>query len=112
MPTLRFAWCGRCRRRWSPDGLGSRCCAFRCDSDLGQLAAIRAGFGIGVCQYGVAGSVAPALVAILPREVRFELEVWLVMHEALRKTTRIKLMFDHLVAEMSGYVARSQGPTR
>ncbi len=28
--------------------------AFRCDSDLGQLAAIRAGLGIGVCQYGIA----------------------------------------------------------
>src|SRR5689334_20215877 len=40
--------------------------AFRCDSDLGQLAAIRAGFGIGVCQYGVASAPMP-LVAILPQ---------------------------------------------
>ena len=85
--------------------------AYRCDSDLGQLAAIRAGFGIGMCQYGVA-STPPALVAILPQVVRFELEVWVVMHEALRKTARIKLMFDHLVAEMGAYVARSQEPAR
>jgi DNA-binding transcriptional LysR family regulator len=84
--------------------------AFRCDSDLGQLAAIRAGFGIGVCQYGVAAN--PSLVAILPQQLRFDLDVWVVMHEALRKTTRVKLMFDHLVEEMGHYVARSQGPPR
>ena len=84
--------------------------AFRCDSDLGQLAAIRAGFGIGACQYGVAAN--PPLVAILPQQVRFDLDIWVVMHEALRKTTRVKAMFDHLVEEMTHYVARSQGPPR
>ncbi|HTV52647.1 MAG TPA: LysR family transcriptional regulator, partial [Steroidobacteraceae bacterium] len=63
--------------------------AFRCDSDLGQLAAIRAGFGIGVCQYGIA--IDPPLVSILPRELRFELEMWVVMHEVLRTTARVKL---------------------
>src|SRR5690242_10839198 len=55
--------------------------AFRCDSDLGQLAAIRAGFGIGVCQYGVAASSNPPLVSLLPNHFRFELEIWIVMHE-------------------------------
>src|SRR6202000_1912665 len=29
--------------------------AFRCDHDLAQLAALRAGFGIGICQNGIAG---------------------------------------------------------
>lgn len=77
--------------------------AFRCDSDLGQLAAIRAGLGIGMCQYGVA--IDPPLVAILPREVRLELEVWVVMHEVLRSTTRVRLIFDHLVAGLARYVA-------
>jgi DNA-binding transcriptional LysR family regulator len=84
--------------------------AFRCDSDLGQLAAIRAGFGIGLCQYGVAAS--PPLLAILPRQFRFDLDVWVVMHEGLRKSTRVKSMFDHLVEEMSRYVASSQGPPK
>jgi DNA-binding transcriptional LysR family regulator len=86
--------------------------AYRCDSDLGQLAAIRAGFGIGMCQYGVAASSNPPLVAVLPQEVRFELDIWIVMHEALRKTARIKMMFDHLVAGFGQYVARSGGPAR
>jgi DNA-binding transcriptional LysR family regulator len=82
--------------------------AFRCDSDLGQLAAIRAGFGIGVCQYGIA--IAPPLVSILPRELRFELEMWVVMHEVLRTTARVKLMFDHLVAGLTQYAATSVAP--
>jgi DNA-binding transcriptional LysR family regulator len=86
--------------------------AYRCDSDLGQLAAIRAGFGVGVCQYGVAASSNPPLVAVLPQEVRFELDIWIVMHEALRKTARIRMMFDHLVASFAQYVARSGGPAR
>ena len=82
--------------------------AFRCDSDLGQLAAIRAGFGIGVCQYGVAAD--PPLVAILPGALRFELEMWVVMHEVLRTTTRVKLMFDHLIAGLTRYAATSVPP--
>ncbi|MGH8170694.1 MAG: LysR substrate-binding domain-containing protein, partial [Steroidobacteraceae bacterium] len=79
--------------------------AFRCDSDLGQLAAIRAGLGIGLCQYGVA--LDPPLVSILPRQVRLELEMWVVMHEVLRTTARAKLMFDHLAAGLARYVATS-----
>jgi DNA-binding transcriptional LysR family regulator len=82
--------------------------AFRCDSDLGQLAAIRAGFGIGMCQYGVA--IDPPLVSILPRQLRLELEIWVVMHEVLRKTARVRLMFDHLVARLTQYVATSVPP--
>jgi DNA-binding transcriptional LysR family regulator len=82
--------------------------AFRCDSDLGQLAAIRAGLGLGLCQYGVA--VRPPLVAMLTQQVRFELPMWVVMHEALRKVTRTKLMFDHLVSALTAYAATSRGP--
>lgn len=82
--------------------------AFRCDSDLGQLAAIRAGVGIGVCQYGLA--VDPPLVSILPRELRLDLEIWVVMHEVSRTNPRVKLLFDHLVAGLTQYIATSGIP--
>jgi len=95
-----------------PAPLSRELFAYRCDSDLGQLAAIRAGFGIGVCQYGVAASSSPPLVSVLPQEFRFELDIWIVMHEALRKTARTRLMFDHLVAGFTQYAARSAGPPR
>ncbi len=67
---------------------------FRTDSDLAQLAAIRAGLGIGICQNRFA---APShLVRVLP-EVSVKLECWIVMHEDLKHMRRVKLVFDYLV---------------
>jgi DNA-binding transcriptional LysR family regulator len=79
----------------------------RTDNDLAQLAAIRAGFGIGVCQVGIARRE-PHLVPVLPDAFGFDLEVWVAMHEDLRATRRMRLMFDHLAAELWVYVASSQ----
>jgi DNA-binding transcriptional LysR family regulator len=79
----------------------------RTDNDLAQLAAIRAGFGIGVCQVGIARRE-PDFVPVLPDVFGFDLEVWIAMHEDLRATRRMRLMFDHLAAELWVYVASSQ----
>jgi len=79
----------------------------RTDNDLAQLAAIRAGFGIGVCQLGIARRE-PDLVQVLPDAFGVELEVWVAMHENLRATGRVRLMFDHLAAELWIYVVSSQ----
>src|SRR4051812_30269985 len=54
--------------------------AFRADSDLAQLAAVRAGFGLGFIQHGVARRD-PDLVPVCPGQIGFDLPVWLVMHE-------------------------------
>jgi DNA-binding transcriptional LysR family regulator len=81
--------------------------ALRTDNDLAQLAAIRAGFGIGVCQLGIARRE-PDLIQLLPDGFVFELEVWVAMHEDLRAARRMRLMFDHLAAELQVYVASSQ----
>jgi len=80
--------------------------AFRSDSDLAQLAAIRAGFGIGGCQIGLARRD-PNLVQLF-HDLGFKLETWVVMHEDLKSSRRMRLMFDHLVAELTDYVATSQ----
>ena len=86
--------------------------AFRSDSDAAQLAALRAGFGIGACQAGIAGRD-PALVAVLPREVEFGLEMWLAMHEDLRTSRRVRLVYDHLAAGLSDYAgAGGRGAAR
>ena len=81
---------------------------FRSDSDLAQLAALRAGFGIGGCMYGIARRD-PNLVHVLPG-VGFEMEMWVVMHEDLKSSRRMRLMFDHLVEALSAYAATSQAP--
>jgi DNA-binding transcriptional LysR family regulator len=82
---------------------------FRSDNDIAQLAALRAGIGIGACQLSIAARSAD-LVAVLPRAISFKLEMWLVMHENLRATRRVKLVFDHLAEQLSTYV-RAQPKT-
>jgi len=77
--------------------------ALRSDNDLAQLAALRAGFGIGGAQVAIAARE-PELVRVMPDRVRLELEMWLAMHEDLRASRRVRLMFDHLVEGLSDYV--------
>lgn len=72
--------------------------AYRTDSDVGQLAAVRAGIGIGVCQLPLAGE----LVRVLPK-LSFALPVWVVTHEDLRHTRRVAEVFEHLVRELTAY---------
>lgn len=69
--------------------------ALRADSDLAQLAAIRAGFGIGVCQVPVARRD-PDLVRVLADAVAVELGLWVVMHEDLKSSARCRAVFDAL----------------
>ena len=80
--------------------------AFRSDSDLAQLGALRAGFGIGGAQVGIARRDLN-LVQVLPG-VRLDMEIWVVMHEDLKASRRMKLMFDHLVAELIEYASTSR----
>jgi DNA-binding transcriptional LysR family regulator len=70
--------------------------AFRADSDLVQLALIRAGAGIGGCQVALARRD-PRLVRVLPPVV-LRLETWVAMHGNLRTSRRHKVVFDALVA--------------
>jgi DNA-binding transcriptional LysR family regulator len=77
--------------------------AFRCDSDIGQTAALLAGFGIGACQVALAKR--DGLVPVLPGTFDFKLDVWIVMHKDLRSTRRMRLMFDHLCKYLARHVA-------
>lgn len=75
---------------------------FRTDSDLGQLAAIRAGIGIGVCHVGL-GERDPDLIRVLPDGFKMEFETWVVTHEDLQHVRRVRLVFDALVEGLSAY---------
>ena len=63
--------------------LGAGAYALRRDSDLVRLAAIRARFGIGICQVRLA-SRDPSMVRVLPDLLNIPLETWLAMDENLR----------------------------
>jgi DNA-binding transcriptional LysR family regulator len=71
--------------------------AFRCESDLAQLALLRAGAGIGFCQKGIALRD-PQLVPVLPDLPVMKLPLWVAMHADLRHSPRCKTVFDGLVA--------------
>jgi DNA-binding transcriptional LysR family regulator len=81
---------------------------FRTDSDLAQLAAIRAGIGVGFCQVGLAARD-PALERIIPG-LAIHLETFVVTHEDLRDVRRIRIVFDALVEGLAAY-ARWGGPS-
>lgn len=78
--------------------------AFRCDYDLAQLAALRSGFGIGVCHAGIARRD-PDLLPLLGKQFKVELEIWIVMHNELKRIPRMRLMFDHLALNLAQYAA-------
>jgi DNA-binding transcriptional LysR family regulator len=80
--------------------------AFRSDSDLAQLAALSAGFGIGASQMGIARRD-KNLVPVLHSEFILTMEVWLAMHRDLRSSRRIRLMFDQLATHLSAYAKSS-----
>ena len=76
--------------------------ALRTDSDIAHLMAIKAGFGIGLCQTALARQD-PNLVRVLP-SVGLQLGVWLAMHENLRSTPRCRAVFDGLATGLAKHV--------
>src|SRR5579863_489107 len=77
--------------------------ALRTDNQLAQLAAIRAGFGVGVCQVGLAKRD-PALVRLLADQFEMALDIWLAMHQDLKATPRCRVAFDALAEGLTRYV--------
>ncbi len=78
--------------------------AVRTDSDAAQLALIRAGSGIGICQVALAARDRQ-LVRVLPELVSVDLETWLTMHEGLRNSPRCKATFDALLGGLQAYLS-------
>jgi DNA-binding transcriptional LysR family regulator len=79
---------------------------FRSDNDVAQLAALKAGFGVGVAQHGIAHRY--GLTRVMPNVNLFTLTTWVVMHENLKGSRRMRLMFDHLVAGLSDWIAEAR----
>jgi DNA-binding transcriptional LysR family regulator len=78
----------------------------RCDSDLAQLALLRSGAGIGICQVSLA-SRSPDLIRLLPDEFALTLTTWVVMNEGLKGSPRCRAAFDGLVAGLRRYIRQN-----
>lgn len=96
----------RAMRKRAP-GLDGIRFALRTDSDIAQLMAIKAGFGIGICQVALARRD-PALERVLPDAFVLRLGVWLAMHENLRSTPRCRVAFDGLAAGLATHVDKAK----
>jgi len=73
--------------------------AFRCDSDIGHLAAVRAGLGLGFVQCAIA-DLESDLIRVLPKTLAVSMSVWLAMHEDLRNEPSVHAVFQHLAASL------------
>lgn len=81
--------------------------AYRTDSDVAQLAATRAGLGIGLCQVPLAHR-SPDLIRVLADQVSYPLDTWVVMHEDLRRVQRVRHVFRHISAHLSTYIQKAE----
>jgi DNA-binding transcriptional LysR family regulator len=77
--------------------------SLRTDNDIAQLAMVRSGYGIGVCQVQIGRRY--GFQRVLADEFKMRLEMWVCMHETLRGSPRMRLMFDHLAQELGAYAA-------
>jgi DNA-binding transcriptional LysR family regulator len=77
--------------------------AMRTDNNLAQLALIRCGAGIGVCQAAIARRD-DSVVRLFPRHFSLQMETWITMHEDLRNNPRCRVAFDALVKGLQQYV--------
>jgi DNA-binding transcriptional LysR family regulator len=97
-PTLFVRSAGKSLSGWRREAF-----AMRTDNNLAQLALIRAGAGIGVCQAAIAHRE-EALVRLFARQVSLSLDTWVTMHEDLRNSPRCRVAFDALVKGLQKYV--------
>ena len=77
--------------------------SLRTDQDAAQMALLKAGAGISGCHIPVANQM-PDLVPVLHDQFGFDLEMWLVMHEDLRRIARMRALFDHLDQGLRSYL--------
>lgn len=82
---------------WKREGF-----AYRCDSNLAQMALVRAGAGIGGYQVGLAARDLN-LVRVLEKELHMTMSTWVTMHSDLRHSARCKTVFDVLVGGLKAF---------
>jgi DNA-binding transcriptional LysR family regulator len=65
------------------------------NSSAAQLSAVQAGFGVGILSHRWA-SIAGKLTRVLPEFTAASIDLWLVTHEELRHSARMRAVFDFI----------------
>jgi len=102
-PTAFIRGAGKSFSAWRREGF-----SIRTDNNLAQLALIRSGAGIGVCQVAIAHRD-DRIVRILPKQIALSLETWVTMHQDLRNSPRCRVTFDALVEGLEQYAHSTRG---
>jgi DNA-binding transcriptional LysR family regulator len=76
--------------------------ALRCDSVAVMASAVRAGFGLAALPCSI-GDSEPDLVRVLPPHPEMGVEAWLLMHEDMKRSARVRVVADALYEAMLGY---------
>jgi len=79
--------------------------SMRTDSDLAQMALLRAGAGIGAYQVALARRD-PMLIRVLALHFALRLPTWITMHEGLRDSPHCRVTFDALVECLTTHTAQ------
>jgi DNA-binding transcriptional LysR family regulator len=73
---------------------------FRSDSMMARHAVVESGFGLGMYCVDIAANI-PGLKRILEKEVSLPLEVWLCAHDELKRSARMRYVWERLSSELS-----------
>ena len=93
----------RLERCFTPEKIVHRSSSF-----IGQLNATQAGIGLGVHDCFLADAN-PHLQRIMPDQFDHRMEIWLVTHADMRRSARIRAVYDFLVAELVAEQAKLTG---
>jgi len=72
--------------------------SMKANSPASHVMGIEAGFGVGVTSHRLARRN-PNLERLLP-DFESSLDLWVVAHETVRKSARVRAAFDHIIAQM------------
>lgn len=78
---------------------------FRSDSMMARHAVVESGAGVGMYCVDIAATV-PGLKRILIDQISLPLEVWLCAHDEVKRSARIRLVWERLASELSARFAQ------
>ncbi|MFT6462917.1 MAG: DNA-binding transcriptional LysR family regulator [Maricaulis maris] len=86
--------------------------SFKSNSPASHVKGLEAGFGVGVTSHRLARN-SIYLERILP-DFESSLDLWVVAHETVRKSARVRAAYDHIIAQMkadAAYFSRGEPST-
>ncbi|MCO4319463.1 LysR family transcriptional regulator [Phyllobacterium sp. 21LDTY02-6] len=82
--------------------------SYQSSSIFSQLSAARSGFGLCILPYYIARNY-PELVPVLPKQLHLNRDYWLICHEDIVNTPRIRVLREFIKSEVEGQAPMFEG---